>query len=405
MPVKKTDVEASFFSKINKDNSTGCWLWNGALRANGYGRFCVDRKHVYYAHRWSYEHNKGTIPEELTIDHLCHIRHCVNPDHLEAVAHETNMKRSKSATATHCARGHEYNEINTYRDSNGRRVCRTCANMQRRTRETHTPRQPKTHCIHGHPFDEGNTRYNIHGHRECLACKRIRSRERSQRANTGEFIRTRCKNGHLYDEKNTHYDYRGCHVCLICKQQRKTDIEGLPRTHCAYGHPFNEENTYHDPRGRRNCRVCKYMYNQVRLRKMKQEPPPKTHCLHGHLLDGANTGIYLSGKRKGKHYCRECQRITSRNRTLKRPRIVSKYTSTEWEELKAFYNHTCLCCGRKEPDIKLTADRVIPGNKGGSYFIENIQPLCKSCNFKKHTKIIDYRLTYTAVRQARFEHK
>ena len=66
------------------------------------------------------------------------------------------------------------------------------------------------------------------------------------------------------------------------------------------------------------------------------------------------------------------------------------HTFYEWENLKAQYNWTCPCCGKKEPNINLTEDHIIPLSKGGSNNIENIQPLCKSCNCHKHTKIIKY---------------
>lgn len=59
------------------------------------------------------------------------------------------------------------------------------------------------------------------------------------------------------------------------------------------------------------------------------------------------------------------------------------HTLGDWERLKAQYNWTCPNCKRLEPEVKLTEDHIIPLSKGGSNNIENIQPLCGSCNSKK----------------------
>jgi len=69
------------------------------------------------------------------------------------------------------------------------------------------------------------------------------------------------------------------------------------------------------------------------------------------------------------------------------------HTFGEWELLKKQYGYRCPACGKKEPEIKLTEDHIIPLSKGGSDYIENIQPLCRSCNSKKHTKIVKYEVS------------
>jgi 5-methylcytosine-specific restriction endonuclease McrA len=67
------------------------------------------------------------------------------------------------------------------------------------------------------------------------------------------------------------------------------------------------------------------------------------------------------------------------------------YTEAQWLALKAQYAFMCLRCHRCEPEIRLTADHVIPIARGGSSYIENIQPLCDDCNRWKNVRTVDYR--------------
>jgi hypothetical protein len=76
---------------------SGCWLWTGARDRHGYGLFSHRSRHRF-AHRFAYEHAKGPYPlDRPHTDHLCFRPACVNPDHLEAVTHQENMRRSFAA--------------------------------------------------------------------------------------------------------------------------------------------------------------------------------------------------------------------------------------------------------------------------------------------------------------------
>lgn len=68
-----------------------CWEWQGSLNDNGYGRIRHDGREMY-VHRFAHEWFLGPIPEGLEVDHVCNVRHCVNPEHLQVTTHERNVQ-------------------------------------------------------------------------------------------------------------------------------------------------------------------------------------------------------------------------------------------------------------------------------------------------------------------------
>lgn len=127
-------AQARFMAKVEIPDPDGCWLWVPKPNRDGYGQFLLNRRHRG-AHCASYEHFIGPIPERLELDHLCRVRHCVRPDHLEPITHAENMRRCENPAAlwTHCKSGHLFDEANTYISKKGNRSCRSC--HRRWTRE------------------------------------------------------------------------------------------------------------------------------------------------------------------------------------------------------------------------------------------------------------------------------
>jgi hypothetical protein len=134
--------QQAFDEKIVKTNE-GCWRWNGAKNHDGYAMLKDE-----IAHRWSYQRYIGPLVQGLEIDHVCGVRDCVNPKHLEQVTHLVNIRRAIAkgsydkcrnylgdfqSRKKHCKRGHPYSgdnlKIEIYKDIVARR-CRTCEDMK-----------------------------------------------------------------------------------------------------------------------------------------------------------------------------------------------------------------------------------------------------------------------------------
>lgn len=121
-------------ARIDFDGPNGCWLWSYPVSRNGYGQ--IGRRG---AHRVLYEELIGPIPDGLHIDHLCRIKVCVNPWHMETVTCRVNILRGEGLPARNarklaCPRGHTYDLVL----STGSRWCSICSREARRRHRERT---------------------------------------------------------------------------------------------------------------------------------------------------------------------------------------------------------------------------------------------------------------------------
>jgi hypothetical protein len=143
-------VMERFFEMVEKTAS--CWNWTGTKDPDGYGRFTLPRTfaraHPIYskrsrfisAYKFLFQETFGSVPDGMTLDHLCRNRSCVNPYHLEVVSIKDNLHRSPLAPASInrrkmvCVRGHSLAVGNLRRTKNGARACLTCHRVMCRLR-------------------------------------------------------------------------------------------------------------------------------------------------------------------------------------------------------------------------------------------------------------------------------
>ncbi len=163
-------------------------------------------------------------------------------------------------------------------------------------------------------------------------------------------------------------------------------------------------------RRRENRREKADHYNAYNREYHRKNPEPKKardHKYRSEHIEELNAYIRnykrtnQAYKEKRQEHDREYRRLHPEqnaqyfhNRRARKQQTGGSFTVKEWRKLCAHYGWACLRCGRKEPEIALTVDHVIPLSKGGTNSIDNIQPLCISCNTSKGTTIIDYRANW-----------
>lgn len=167
MNIEEINLDNTIYQKFLKRikiDKNGCWLFTKSVNPKGYATFGYSIGRGLYekirAHRYSFEIHKGKIPESLVIDHLCRVKNCVNPEHLDAVTQEVNINRGEMRAKQKEKIGHLLPDL--MRNAQKKRIA-----MQ----------LEKTHCKNGHLYTPETTRMYVKSNRKnlsraCLLCRR-----------------------------------------------------------------------------------------------------------------------------------------------------------------------------------------------------------------------------------------
>ena len=212
--------------------------------------------------------------------------------------------------------------------------------------------------------------------RYCSGCDQIKCHRAFSKDRKGAFgLSSRCK--------DCIREYQKSHINQINARRRENRQEKADHYN-AYNKEFHHRNP--EPKRARDRRYRQENIERVRAKDIEYRKTKRTHENYKAKRNEYNREYrQLYPEKNAQHF---------NNRRARKQQAGGSFTSKEWRKLCARYNFTCLCCGKREPKISLTVDHVVPLSKGGTNFIDNIQPLCISCNTSKGTRAIDYRANW-----------
>ena len=192
-----------FFSKIDVDEHSDCWLWTGGVVSSGYGLFSLSGLTASGgagAHRVAYLLAVGPIEDGLEVHHKCGVKLCCNPAHLETLSRSSHIDKTpgcvgyinrERAADTHCVHGHEYTPENTayrYTASKTGRYCKQCRVAQSEAKKIQIsalkalqPKQERTHCARGHLWIDENAAFRMANGNKVRVCRICRKEDNDRR--------------------------------------------------------------------------------------------------------------------------------------------------------------------------------------------------------------------------------
>jgi HNH endonuclease len=205
-------------------NEQGCWLWQLSRNSAGYGmKWDQKDRRLMLAHRWYYERERGAIPAGLQLDHLCGVRVCVNPTHLEAVTPEENARRSIARRPRKPPRIREQPEIRAV-DLGACVAWQGCRDRDGYGAKWVDGRRVFVHRwayeqVHG-PIPPGMTIDHLCRNPACYNASHLELVSRAEN-NRRAAWRYACKHGHLMTPDTTLWEANGKRRCRICKTETR----------------------------------------------------------------------------------------------------------------------------------------------------------------------------------------
>jgi|SRR3990167_2243349 len=192
-------------------------------------------------------------------------------------------------------------------------------------------------------------------------------------------------------------------ACLFCEKEytpfpHTVGHQKFCSPVCRYKNNFQKHHDYYknywltrpnlfEWKGIRKCKYCS--------KEFEAKVANQNYCSEGHRKYAWKKAHWEVVKKKENERSRKSHALNPekwrqkvRNYKAQKKANGGNFSLLEWNEMKEFYNFTCPDCNRKEPEIKLTIDHIIPLSKGGKHLKENIQALCFSCNSGKRDRLL-----------------